>query len=73
MAKVELRELRRNGAKDRSIANYVASLQKRGKIKTYISKNGYVAYDTVEYERFRKNVHVGRPLKISDTAIIESK
>ena len=62
----ELRKLRAKGGKDRSKANYIASLQYRGKIKTYVNAKGYACYDTTEYEEYRKTARVGRPLKLRE-------
>lgn len=57
----EVRKLHRlkNG---KSKANMIYALQARGAIGTYKSEGGYTAYDTEEYEAYKKNSRKGRPL-----------
>lgn len=57
-----LKEIRR--IETRSKANYIRSLQHRGKIKTYLSPKGYLSYDPDEVKEFQKGNKRGRPPKI---------
>lgn len=57
-----MKEIRR--IESRAKANYIRLLQHRGKIKTYLSPKGYVAYDPEELKTFQKNNKRGRPPKI---------
>ena len=41
---------------------YIWLLMKKGKITKHIV-NGYLAYDDVEYENYKRNAKIGRPLK----------
>lgn len=43
---------------------YIYHLVSEGKLKQHIDKHGYVCYDTVDYENYKKTVKRGRPLKI---------
>lgn len=47
----------------RSRLSYINDLQSRGKIKRYITKDGYVAYDEDEFEAYKKTAKAGRPRK----------
>jgi len=60
----ELRKLRAKGGREKAIANYIASLQHRGKLTAILSPKGYIAYDTEEYAQLRKNARKGRPITI---------
>lgn len=62
MAIVKLRDLRAIGGKSKSLANYVARLQYRGELARYYV-DGYIAYDTEEYENHKTLHHKGRPPK----------
>lgn len=56
----ELREVwRESTAKEK----YIRHLQDIGSIKKIISENGYVAYDTEEYDEYKRTVKRGRPIK----------
>lgn len=56
-----LKEVRK--IQDRSKKVYLHYLVSKGKLKQYVSDKGYVCYDTDEYREYKKNVHMGRPLK----------
>ena len=56
-----LKEIRK--IPDRNKQVYMHLLIKRGKLKRHVSEKGYVCYDTDEYKEYKKNVHIGRPLK----------
>lgn len=60
---VELRKLRAKGGEHRSKANYIAKLQYRGIISTFVSEGGYVCYDTEELKKYKATVKIGRPIK----------
>lgn len=60
----ELRKLRAKGGTSRSKANYISSLQSRGRIKVYINAKGYICYDTEELAKYKKTAHRGRPCKV---------
>lgn len=55
----ELREVRDN----LSLYHYLSYLMGKGKIKKYVSKNGYCCYDTEEYEEYKRHTRRGRPVK----------
>lgn len=59
----ELRKMRAKGGRDKSVAGYISQLQYAGKLTTYTSAKGYVAYDTEEFKAFKKNAKKGRPRK----------
>lgn len=59
----ELRKMRAKGGRDRAVAGYIATLQKRGKIKRIVTDKGYLAYDTEELKEYKKTVKMGRPIK----------
>ena len=59
----ELRKMRMKGGAERAKANYISTLQHRGKLKMYLSANGYAAYDTEEYRIYRRITKIGRPIK----------
>ena len=54
---IELRTL------ERRKANYIRKLQQKGKLKPYLSPNGYIAYDTDEYANRPTANRRGRPPK----------
>lgn len=62
----ELRKMRAKGGAERAKANYISTLQHRGKIGTYVSASGYAAYDTEEYRIYRRTTKIGRPIKGED-------
>ena len=57
----EVRKLEKSNYKK---ARYIRTLLDRKRIKSYV-KNGFMAYDTEEYNEYRKNARVGRPIKIN--------
>ena len=57
-----MKEIRK--MKNKPLANYIRLLQHKGRIKTYLSESGYIAYDPEEYATFKKNAKRGRPPKI---------
>ena len=59
----ELRKMRAKGGRDRSVANYIANLQNKSKLKKYVTEKGYVAYDTDEYREWKRKARIGRPIK----------
>ena len=59
----ELRLLRKKGGVERSKANYINLLQDKGLLRKIITEKGYVAYDTEEYKKYKKEIRRGRPLK----------
>ena len=48
---------------DRKKERYIRALQDSGRLKKHINKNGYVCYDTLELERYKKKTKRGRPAK----------
>lgn len=54
-----LREIRK--VKDRKKSKYIRALVDRGSIAKY-SKNGYCAYDTLEYNTYVATRKIGRPI-----------
>ena len=67
----ELRKMRIKGGKDKALANYVAGLQNRNKIKTYVTTEGYLAYDTEELAEYQAKTHKGRPSKREAVVVTE--
>ena len=59
----ELRTMRKKGGVERSKANYINLLQDKGLLRKIITEKGYVAYDTEEYKKYKKEIRRGRPLK----------
>ena len=57
-------ELRTIDKENHSKAVYIRTLIDRKKINKYVSERGYVAYDPQELEEYKKNVRVGRPVKL---------
>lgn len=57
---------------DRKRARYADCLQRRGKIKTY-RKHGLKAYDLEEYQAYRENARVGRPLEMKREQVKQRK
>lgn len=55
-----IKEIRKLAKQDKKKASYVRILITRGHLTAY-EKNGYLAYDTEEYKRYKENVHLGRP------------
>lgn len=61
--KRNLKELRELVKVDRPKAMYIFSLQYKKKLKRYITKEGYVAYDANELSKIKRNTRRGRPRK----------
>lgn len=58
-----LKEIRKLEKKDKKKARNIRSLQNRQNIGKFISKNGYVMYDTEELKEYKANSKIGRPVK----------
>lgn len=56
--------VRINNIENRPKRNYMYCLISEGKLKQHIDKQGYVCYDTVDLENYKKTVKRGRPPKI---------
>lgn len=56
-------EIRRVQKVNHSLAVQIYNAQKRGKIKRYITKQGYACYNVEEWEEYKRTLRVGRPLK----------
>ena len=59
-----IKEVRKLEKTDYKKSRYIRTLLGRKRIKSYI-KNGFMAYDTAEYNEYRKKARVGRPIKIN--------
>ena len=49
--------------KNRPLRVYIYYLVSKGKIKKYANEKGYMCYDTNEFEKYKANVKIGRPMK----------
>lgn len=58
-----LKELRKLDVTNRAKSNYIRALQVRGKLKRYITPQGYLAYETEEFKQYKATARKGRPLK----------
>jgi hypothetical protein len=54
-------EIRKLDAKE---GNTVRTLQFRGILTRYVNAKGYACFDRFELERYRRNVKMGRPVKM---------
>ncbi len=58
-----LRELRKIRKDATGQYQYIWRLMKQGKLTRHVSNGGYLAYDTEELRRVKKELKQGRPLK----------
>lgn len=56
-----IKEVRKVKSKEKSA--YIRILLSRGKINSYVSEKGFVAYDPEEVKAYKKVAHRGRPIK----------
>lgn len=56
-------ELRQVAKEKMSLAKYIYRLQYEGKLRRYVSKDGYVSYNADEYATYKKSQKLGRPIK----------
>lgn len=55
-------EVRKLELRERKKAQYIRCLLGRGVIKKIVNKNGYVCFDTDEYDEYRAKAKRGRPI-----------